>query len=69
MFVTPEAEIVFNEVNTIPGFTPHRRYPRMMKAAGLPLNPLVTPMITQAVGTFQTMPCQPTPPTLVPYIC
>lgn len=34
MFLTPEGEIVFNEVNTIPGFTEHSRYPGMMKAAG-----------------------------------
>lgn len=33
-FLTPEGEIVFNEVNTIPGFTEHSRYPGMMKAAG-----------------------------------
>lgn len=35
MFYTPEQEIVFNEVNTIPGFTSHSRFPNMMKAAGL----------------------------------
>lgn len=34
MFLTPEGDIVFNEVNTIPGFTEHSRYPGMMKAAG-----------------------------------
>ncbi len=34
MFLTPDGEIVFNEVNTIPGFTEHSRYPGMMKAAG-----------------------------------
>lgn len=36
MFLTPEGEIVFNEVNTIPGFTSHSRYPNMMKGTGLP---------------------------------
>lgn len=35
MFYTPSGEIVFNEVNTIPGFTPHSRYPNMMKGIGL----------------------------------
>ena len=35
MFLTPDGEIVFNEVNTIPGFTEHSRYPGMMKAAGI----------------------------------
>ena len=35
LFLTPEGEIVFNEVNTIPGFTEHSRYPGMMRAAGM----------------------------------
>ncbi len=35
MFYTTEGEIVFNEVNTIPGFTSHSRYPNMMKGIGL----------------------------------
>ncbi len=35
MFLTPAGDIVFNEVNTIPGFTPHSRFPSMMKAAGM----------------------------------
>lgn len=34
MFLTPQGEVVFNEVNTIPGFTEHSRYPGMMRAAG-----------------------------------
>ena len=35
MFYTVSGEIVFNEVNTIPGFTSHSRYPNMMKGIGL----------------------------------
>lgn len=35
MFLTPKGEIYFNEVNTIPGFTSHSRYPNMLKEAGL----------------------------------
>ena len=35
MFLTASGEIVFNEVNTIPGFTFHSRYPNMMKGIGL----------------------------------
>ena len=35
MFLTPDNRIVFNEVNTIPGFTSHSRYPSMMKGIGL----------------------------------
>lgn len=35
LFYTPQGGIVFNEVNTIPGFTAHSRFPTMMKGAGL----------------------------------
>lgn len=34
-FLTPDGRVVFNEVNTIPGFTSHSRYPTMMKGIGL----------------------------------
>ena len=34
MFLSESGEIIFNEVNTIPGFTEHSRFPSMMKAAG-----------------------------------
>lgn len=34
LFVTPEGEIVFNEVNSIPGMTRYSRFPAMMEAAG-----------------------------------
>ena len=45
LFLTPWGEIVFNEVNTIPGFTPHSRYPAMMRAAGIPFRELVSRLI------------------------
>jgi len=48
-FLRPDGEIVFNEVNTIPGFTAHSRYPNMMKAVGLPFADLVTRVIELAV--------------------
>ena len=35
LFLTAGGQVLFNEVNTIPGFTAHSRYPNMMKAAGL----------------------------------
>lgn len=49
MFLTPEGEIYFNEVNTIPGFTSHSRYPNMMKAAGISFEELVNRLIKQVV--------------------
>ena len=45
LFLTPWGAIVFNEVNTIPGFTPHSRYPAMMRAAGIPFRELVSRLI------------------------
>lgn len=45
MFLTPEGRIVFNEVNTIPGFTAHSRYPSMMKAIGLSFSELLDKII------------------------
>lgn len=49
MFLTTSGEIVFNEVNTIPGFTEHSRYPGMMKAAGYSFSMLLDQIIEQAV--------------------
>jgi D-alanine---D-serine ligase len=45
MFLTPDKEIVFNEVNTIPGFTAHSRYPNMMKGTGLQFTDIVDRLI------------------------
>ena len=45
MFYTPSGEIVFNEVNTIPGFTSHSRYPNMMKGIGLPFPEMLDRLI------------------------
>ena len=49
MFLTPQGEIVFNEVNTIPGFTEHSRYPGMMKAAGISFPELISRILKEAV--------------------
>lgn len=48
MFLTPKNEIVFNEVNTIPGFTVGSRYPKMMLAAGLQYSDVVEKLIDSA---------------------
>ena len=48
MFLTPDGEIVFNEVNTIPGFTEHSRYPGMMRAAGMEFGEVVDRILEQA---------------------
>lgn len=45
MFLTPEGEIYFNEVNTIPGFTSHSRYPSMMKEAGISFEEILSRLL------------------------
>ena len=49
LFLTPEKEIVFNEVNTIPGFTSHSRYPNMLKGIGITFEQMVDKLIHLAV--------------------
>lgn len=49
MFLTPQGEIVFNEVNTIPGFTAHSRFPSMMKAKGYTFEQIVDRLIRLAM--------------------
>ena len=44
-FLTGEGEIYFNEVNTIPGFTPHSRFPGMFQAAGISFEELVNHLL------------------------
>lgn len=46
MFLNKDGEIYFNEINTIPGFTSHSRYPNMMKEVGINFNELVEKLIS-----------------------
>ncbi len=45
MFYTKDKKIVFNEVNTIPGFTSHSRYPNMLKEVGLSFGEVLDKLI------------------------
>ncbi len=49
MFVSDCGKIVFNEVNTIPGFTAHSRFPNMLKAIGMSFEEIISFVIDQAV--------------------
>ncbi|MDR3310192.1 MAG: D-alanine--D-serine ligase VanG [Oscillospiraceae bacterium] len=49
MFLTPGGEIVFNEANTIPGFTAHSRYPGMLGKAGYTFARITDELITLAL--------------------
>lgn len=47
LFVDRNNQIFFNEINTIPGFTEHSRFPKMMKAKGLNMKNLLRRMIEE----------------------
>ncbi|MBT1166391.1 D-alanine--D-alanine ligase family protein [Bifidobacterium simiarum] len=44
-FVTPDGEIMINEINTMPGFTSISMYPKAWDATGLPYTDLITELI------------------------
>lgn len=49
LFLDANGRLVFNEVNTIPGFTSHSRYPNMLKAVGMPFEQVVNTAIALAL--------------------
>lgn len=49
MFLTKDNEIYFNEINTIPGFTSHSRYPNMLKNTGLTFEEIVDKIIKSKI--------------------
>lgn len=48
VFVTPDGEVIINEVNTSPGFTPISMYPKMWEATGIPYSELLSELIELA---------------------
>jgi D-alanine-D-alanine ligase len=48
-FLTTEGRLIFNEVNTLPGFTPTSMYARLIEDAGVPPKELVRELIEDAV--------------------
>ena len=49
-FVTYEGErIVFNEINTIPGFTSISMYPKLFGASGIPYSQLIDQLLALAM--------------------
>jgi D-alanine-D-alanine ligase len=49
VFVTRDGQVMINEINTMPGFTPHSMFPRMWAASGVPYPELVERLITLAL--------------------
>lgn len=50
LFLDERGKVFFNEVNTIPGFTAHSRYPSMMKAVGMSFEQVISHVIELAVS-------------------
>lgn len=48
-FYTDSGDVVINEINTMPGFTPHSMYPQMWEATGLPYPQLIDELIQLAL--------------------
>lgn len=48
-FVTPDGELIINELNTMPGFTPTSAYPKMWAVTGIDYPTLVSTLIDTAL--------------------
>ena len=48
-FYTDRGDVIVNEINTMPGFTPHSMYPQMWAASGLECPELIDELITLAL--------------------
>ncbi|MFO1443425.1 D-alanine--D-serine ligase VanG [Bacillus sp. Bva_UNVM-123] len=49
LFLTPDGDLYFNEVNTIPGFTAHSRFPNMLKSGGMSFEEILERIIRLGV--------------------
>jgi D-alanine-D-alanine ligase len=50
VFVTPDEQVVVNEINTMPGFTPFSMYPRMWEKSGITYPELIDELIQLALA-------------------
>jgi len=48
-FYTDHGDVVINEVNTMPGFTPYSMYPALWEASGLPYPDLIDELVSLAL--------------------
>ncbi|WP_246165369.1 D-alanine--D-alanine ligase family protein [Arthrobacter yangruifuii] len=48
-FYTPDGQLIINEINTMPGFTPISMYPQMWAKSGLPYSELIDELISLAL--------------------
>ena len=48
-FLTAEGDLIFNEINTMPGFTPISMYPKLMEHTGIGYSELIDRLIASAM--------------------
>lgn len=48
-FLCPNGEVVFNEINTLPGFTQISMYPKLWENSGIPYSELITKLCEFAI--------------------
>ncbi len=53
VFLTPENEVIINEINTLPGFTNISMYPKLWQASGLSYTNLISRLIDLALARHQ----------------
>lgn len=55
MFMTPDDQLIINEINTIPGFTNISMYPKLWEASGLSQQNLISKLIDLAIEEHNTI--------------
>lgn len=51
-FLQEDGRVVFNELNTLPGFTHISMYPKLWEASGIPYDKLIDRLITLALEKY-----------------
>ena len=52
-FVTSQNEVLINEVNTLPGFTPYSMYPQLWQKSGISYQDLINELIVLAETRYE----------------
>ena len=53
-FFVRRDEVIFNEINTMPGFTDVSMYPRLLAAAGLPIGEVLDTLLASALRAYDS---------------
>lgn len=53
VFLTPDNDVIINEINTLPGFTNISMYPKLWEATGLGYQDLITKLLELAIERHQ----------------